>query len=71
MDTIGLDQMRLKALKLMFGFNMIELRWKEILSKIEHKGTRPVIKTVLQYRQQVNGQWTDWCDVPTIQEITN
>lgn len=66
---------------------MIELRWKEILSKVEHKGTRPIVKTVLQYRQMVDktvyagfpspsalGQamsWSDWQDVPTIQEIPN
>jgi hypothetical protein len=50
---------------------MIELRWKEILSKVEHKGSRPIVKTVLQYRQKVDGQWTDWRDVPTIQEIPN
>ena len=68
---------------------MIELRWKEILSKVEHKGSRPVVKTVLQYRQMVdttvraglftaeeqlrtsNYQWSEWRDVPTIQEIPN
>lgn len=33
---------------------MIELRWKETLSKIEHNGTRPIVKTVLQYRQEVH-----------------
>lgn len=65
---------------------MIELRWKEVLSKVEHKGTRPVVKTVLQYRQKIdkrvfagfppenympNLEWSDWRDVPTIQEIPN
>ena len=65
---------------------MIELRWKEILSKVEHNGHRPVLKTVLQYRQKVdktvfagfppanhtpNLEWSDWQDVPTIQEIPN
>ena len=52
---------------------MIELRWKEILSKIEHQGHRPIVKTVLQYRYKrlIDSQWTDWMDVPTVQEITN
>ena len=68
---------------------MIELRWREILSKVEHNGHRPVVKTVLQYRQKIdvtaragmfdaaeqlhtsNYQWSEWKDVPTIQEITN
>ena len=50
---------------------MIELRWLEILSKIEHNGSRPVIKTVLQYRQEINGQLTDWLTVPTVKQITN
>ena len=65
---------------------MIELRWKEILSKVEHKGSRPVVKTVLQYRQKIDSTiyagftqvnhtptmvWSDWQDVPTIQEIPN
>lgn len=65
---------------------MIELRWKEILSKVEHKGYRPVVKTVLQYRQKVDNsfyagsppanytptlEWSDWRDVPTIQETPN
>ena len=66
---------------------MIELRWKEILSKVEHNGHRPVVKTVLQYRQMVDKtayagfpppsalapamSWSDWKDVPTIQDIPN
>lgn len=65
---------------------MIELRWLEILSKIEHNGTRPVIKTVLQYRQKVDNtiyagsppanysptlEWSDWLDVPTVKQIIN
>lgn len=65
---------------------MIELRWKEILSKVEYNGSRPIVKTVLQYRQKVdktiyagfpppnsnaNLEWSDWRDVPTIQEIPN
>lgn len=68
---------------------MIELRWKEILSKVEYNNDRPVVKKVLQYRQMIdktvrtglftaeeqlhtsNYQWSDWQDVPTIQEIPN
>lgn len=65
---------------------MIELRWKEILSKVEHNGHRPVVKTVLQYRQMEDKNayagfpssalapamnWSDWQDVPTIQDIPN
>lgn len=50
---------------------MIEMRWKEILSKVEHNGHRPVVRTVLQYRYRkpIDSQWTDWVDVPTIKEI--
>lgn len=65
---------------------MIELRWKEILSKVEHNGHRPVVRTVLQYRQKIDKtvyagfppqhttatlEWSEWRDVPTIQEIPN
>jgi hypothetical protein len=61
---------------------MIELRWREILSKVEYNKSRPVVKTVLQYRQTqavVNASgavcghtdWSEWVDVPTIQEIPN
>lgn len=65
---------------------MIELRWKETMSKVEHNGHRPVVKTVLQYRQQVDNtvytkfvpnvypptlEWSEWQTVPTIQEIPN
>ena len=59
---------------------MIELRWREILSKVEYNKTRPVVKTVLQYRQKQpvvdadgsfcgHTDWSEWVDVPTIQEI--
>lgn len=33
---------------------MIEMRWKNIMSKVEHNGIRPVVKVVLQYRQMID-----------------
>lgn len=49
---------------------MIEMRWKEILSQVQHQGQRPVVNTVLEYRQQtVSGEWSEWRAVPTVQQI--
>lgn len=61
---------------------MIELRWKNILSKVQHNGVRPVVKTVLQYRQlqsatgtleasSAQTEWSEWQDVPAIDVIPN
>lgn len=50
---------------------MTELRWREVLSAVEYGGKRPVVKTLLEYRQYdtSTAQWSEWVVVPTIQQI--
>lgn len=47
---------------------MVELRWRNVYSKVKHNGSNVLLKTVLEYRQQLDTQWTTWMIVPTIDE---
>lgn len=47
---------------------MVELRWRNIYSKVVYQGKKTLLKTVLEYRQKVNEEWTEWMLVPTVEE---
>ena len=47
---------------------MVEMRWRNIYSKVVYQGKKTLIKTVLEYRQLLNGTWTAWTLVPTVEE---
>jgi hypothetical protein len=47
---------------------MVELRWRNIYSQVLFKGTKHVNKTVLEYRQKINNEWTSWVEVPTVDD---
>jgi hypothetical protein len=47
---------------------MVELRWRKIYSKVVHNGNKTLLKTILEYRQQLDGSWTPWTEVPTVEE---
>ncbi len=47
---------------------MVELRWRNIYSKVVFQGKKTLLKTVLEYRQLVDGEWTKWVLVPTVEE---
>jgi hypothetical protein len=47
---------------------MVELRWRKIYSKVVHNGNKTLLKTILEYRQLQNGEWTSWEEVPTVEE---
>lgn len=49
---------------------MVELRWKNIYSKIVFKDKKTLLKTVLEYRQYDTyiNKWSEWKEVPTVDE---
>jgi hypothetical protein len=47
---------------------MVELRWRNIYSKVVFQGKKTLLKTVLEYRQFADGIWTKWNLVPTVEE---
>jgi hypothetical protein len=64
---------------------MVELRWRNIYSKIVFNGKKTLIKTVLEYRQKIDKtiyagiqsnsnpvlEWSEWKEVPVIEEEEN
>jgi hypothetical protein len=49
-------------------YGMVELRWRNVYSQVLFKGTKHVNKTVLEYRQKINNEWTSWVEVPTVDD---
>lgn len=58
---------------------MVELRWRNIYSKVIFQGKKTLLKTVLEYRQKqpvvdASGafcgysEWSEWLLVPTVEE---
>jgi hypothetical protein len=62
---------------------MVELRWRNVYSKVVFKGQKTLLKTVLEYRQKIDKaiyagfppsnnnpvlEWSDWKEVPTVNE---
>lgn len=57
-----------KVLNRLGTCGMVELRWRNIYSQVRFNDTKHVIKTVLEYRQKVNNEWTSWAEVPTVDD---
>lgn len=62
---------------------MVELRWRNIYSKVVFQGKKTLLKTVLEYRQKIDKniyagfpannvstqlEWSEWKEVPTVEE---